>query len=266
MNLEKDPNKITITGASSTDAIDQLNNTSCTKLEVIGLKQDTFEYLIDKYGSKFTEISFFKCPLLSDFKDLEKLTNIEKISFYWNQRATELWDLSKNKKLYSIVIEDFTRLHSLSDLEKSESLIELNFGDRVWPSLKIDSLEPLANIKILKKLYFSAKKIEDPSVLPLTKIKNLEEMGFPSNLFTTEKVAWLTAKLDGKVKSSVLAPYIEIKHPLKQKGKNLDILIVGKRKPFLDSKIDSVRVEKYVTKFNDLVKHYLNHPNEDEPK
>ncbi|MFK8012512.1 MAG: hypothetical protein AB8B80_10750 [Marinicellaceae bacterium] len=264
--MEKDPNKITITGASSRDVIDLLNNTSCSKLELVGLNQDTFEYLIDKYGRKFSEISFFKCPLIGDLSDLEKLTNIEKISFYWNQRATELWDLSKNKKLYSIEIDDFTRLHSLSDLVKSESLKELSFGDKVWSSLKIESLEPLSNIKKLEKLYFSAKKIEDPSVFPLTKIKYLQEIEFPTNLFTTEKVAWLTAKLNGKVKSSVLAPYRGIKRPFQEKEKNLDILIIGKRKPFLDSKIDSVRVEKYVNKFNDLVKYYLNHPNEEEPK
>ena len=266
MDTVKDPNKITLTGAWVFDSIDQLRDTECTKLEVVGLEQDSFEYLIENYGNKFTEIDFFKCPLINDLSSLEKLENIEKISFYWNQRATKLWDLSKNKKLSSIAIDDFTRLHSLSDLQSSKTLTEVSFGDRVWSSLKIESLEPLENVENLKKLSFSAKKIENSDVRPLASIKNLEEIEFPTNLFSTDKVAWLKARLNGRVKSNVLAPFKELRKPLKEKDKILDTLVIGKRKPFLDSNIDAARLEKYVGKFNSLVEYYLDNPNEPEPK
>ena len=188
MDTVKDPNKIPLTGAWVFDSIDQLRDTECTKLKVVGLQQDSFEYLIENYGDKFSEIDFFKCPLINDLSSLEKLENIEKISFYWNQRATKLWDLSKNKKLSSIAIADFTRLHSLSDLQSSETLTEVSFGDKVWSSLKIESLEPLENVENLKKLSFSAKKIENSDVSPLARIKKLEEIEFPTNLFSTDKI------------------------------------------------------------------------------
>jgi len=261
----EEENTISIEGAENIESLDILATTTCDKLLITGLKQESFDYLIDHYGHKFKEIDFFKCPLISDLSRLEKLDEIESISFYWNQRAVKLWDLSKNKNLLSITLDDFTRLHSLQDLMLSDSLLEVSFGDRVWSSFVLDSLSPLSNIKNLKKLTFSAKKIEDLQIAPIANIKNLTELEFPTNLFSTEKVAWLKAKVGVNVKSSVLAPYKKITNPISDNGKQIDTFIIGKRKPSLDSKLDIKRVEKYVLKFNSLVEYYNENPGEVEP-
>jgi hypothetical protein len=239
---------------------------SFQKLEITGLKQDGFDYFIEKYGSQFIEISFFKCPLIADLTKLESLSSIESLSFYWNQRATRLWDLSANTKLKSIALDDFTRLHRLDDLTLSPSLEVVRFGDKIWDSLVLETLSPLTSVRNLRRLSFSAKKILDDRVAPLASIQNLSELEFQSNMFSTEKVAWLTARIGSRVRSRMLAPFFTIENQIPSGNKNIDIFIVGKRKPSLDSVKDKTRIQKYVEKFNSMVEHFREHPEEGEPE
>ena len=257
---------LSIVGAETINEIDRQMKASYKKLEITGLKQEGFDYLIEKYGERFNQISFFKCPLVGDLSKLEMLRGIKSLSFYWNQRANRLWDLSKNLELKSIRIEDFTRLHRLDDLINSDSLEEIRFGDKIWDSLVLETLNPISNVKNLKKLSFSAKKIEDFRISPLAEIDHIKELEFPSNLFTTEKVAWLTARIGDRVKSIVLAPFLTTFPPIAYNGKKIDTYIVGKRKPSLDSTKDADRIKKYVDKFNSLTKYYRENPEEPEPE
>lgn len=261
----KDSGLLTITGADSIEKIDSQIKDSFSKLEITGLKQQGFDYLVERYGAQFIHISFFKCPLISDLTKLETLTNIESLAFYWNQRSDSLWDLSKNSELKSISLDDFTRLHALDELSLSGSLEEIRFGNRIWDTLVIESLSPLAGVKHLKRLSFSAKKVENNRVSPLSMIESLEKIEFPSNLFSTEKVAWLTAQIGSRVSSEVLAPLFKTDHPISSGNKNIDTFIVGKRKPSLDSVKDAKRIQKYIDKFNALVDHYRMNPEEGEP-
>jgi hypothetical protein len=85
------------------------------------------------------------------------------------------------------------------------------------------------------------------------------ELDFNNNLFTTEQLAWLAAKLKN-VNSRAFSPYYTLKHPIvtsTKSGKRVkDTVIVGKGKPILDSHIQSKRIEKYVAEFNQLVEKY----------
>lgn len=117
------------------------------------------------------------------------------VSFYWNQRATRLWDLRKTPKLAGLHFDDFTRLHDLVDLARGTSLVELEFGDAVWDTSVFDSLEPLSALAGLRSLAFSAKKITDGRVEPLAALRKLESLSFASRLFATEQVAWLRAHM-----------------------------------------------------------------------
>ncbi|WP_417393641.1 hypothetical protein [Gimesia sp.] len=265
MNTQVDENTFRLVGADAIKSIDTLSGTTCKKLRVTGLKQESFDYLIDVYGHQFEEIDFFKCPLVGDLSGLESLDGIKSISFYWNQLADRLWDLSKNKSLKSITLDDFTKLHSLEDLVSSESIIDVSFGDRIWSTLILDSLEPLARIRNLRKLSFSAKKIIDFRISPLAEIPKLEELDFPTNLFPTEKVAWLTARIGKKVTSSVLAPYRIFSKPISSGEKQIDTFVIGKRKPSLDARLDAKKIEKYVEKFNHLTEYFIQNPSEAEP-
>lgn len=231
------------------------NKPNITEVKISGLTQDTFDYFVENYGQQFKVIHFWKCPLVSDFSKLEMLIDVEYLLFFWNQRATHLWDLSKNVNLKGISFDDFTRMHTLEEIPLAPALEELYFGDKVWNNYVLESLKPLSFAKNLKTLIFSAKKVIDNDVTSLTKICSLERLEFPTNLFTTEQVAWLTANVKN-VNSSVLAPYLKLEHPLDYDGKKKDILVIGKRKPFLNSHKDKVRLEKYEKEFMSLVSKY----------
>jgi hypothetical protein len=148
-------------------------------------------------------------------------------------------------------------MHDISQISYSPSLEELYFGDRVWTKYILNTLDPLIKCNSLKNLSFSAKKIIDRKIEPIAYLDKLEELTFPTNLFTTEQVAWLKAHLPTKINSKILMAYRTIDKPIQINGKNKDTFIVGKRKPFLDSIQDKNKVEMYVGQFNEMHKWFL---------
>ena len=231
-----------------------------TEISISGLRQDTFDYFIERYGNQFKAISFWKCPLVEDLSKIELLQGVEYITYYWNQRAVELWDFSKTESLKGFNFDDFTRMHDISQISLALALEELSFGNMVWPKYILNTLEPLRECTSLKFLSFSAKKVLDNRIEPVAALKQLERLEFPSNMFSTEQVAWLKAHLPPTVESKVLHPYWQIEDALAISGKNKDTFIVGKRKPFLDSVQDKKHIDKYVRQFNEMCQWYSQNP------
>ena len=144
-------------------------------ISVIGLEQDGFEYFISRYGRQFRRIRFFKNQLVRDWSMLADLPDLEWLYWYWNQRITSLWDMSKNRSLTALHIAGFTRLHDLSGIEKAESLRMLFVGDLIWPSMRVRSLSPLTETGI-ECLIWAGKRIEDQDCTFLTQMKRLKHM------------------------------------------------------------------------------------------
>ncbi len=256
-----------ITGGKITkDQISELEESDATELSISGLRQDTFEYLIFKYGSKFRKINFWKCPRVEDLTPLETLKNIEGVDWFWNTKSKSLWDFSKNIRLTFLHLRDFQNVQTISEISKSNSLIEIDIDGGIWKQSEIDSLETLTQISTLKTLNFSSK-LADRRAEPIIRMKNLEELYFSSNVFTTEQIAWLTSKIVPKVKSPLLAPYRNLEDSAyrNNKGEYIDTLVIGKRKPFLDSEKHSDRLQKYILKFQELVTFYKDNPDAGEP-
>lgn len=235
---------------------------SATEIAISGLTQDTFEYFVENYAHQFKAIIFWKCPRIGNLKALESLHQVEYLVFYWNQMAEHLWDFSKTKALKGFCYDDFTRMHDISEIADAPALEELQFGNKVWAKYILNTLGPIKECTALKRLAFSAKKIVDGKIEPLAELKQLEQLSFSSNLFSTEQVAWLKAHLPDTVVSKVLTAYWTIDKPLKINGKHKDTIIVGKRKPFLSSVEDKARIAVYVEQFNTMYQWYLENPKE----
>jgi hypothetical protein len=124
----------------------------------------------------------------------------------------------------------------LDDLSTAGSLEELNFGDRISVKTVVESLEPVAELHRLRKLSFAVRRIEDGRIQPLARLQRLEMLQCPSNLFTTEQFAWLRARLPESAQGRVLLPVQDLKKPLP--GSDKDVLVMGKRKPWLNSTTD----------------------------
>lgn len=229
-------------------------------LRISGLNQEGFERVVSDHGQRFSAIHFWKCPRIEDLSALETLPGLRLVSFYWNQRASRLWDLSKTPNLVGLRFYDFTRLHDLSDLASGGSLVELDFGDAVWDKSVFETLEPLAALHALKALKLSAKRIDDGRVESLGALVHLDSLAFSSKQFTTRQVAWLRARLPDSLASEALEPLRRFSKPLQRGTKELDVLLVGKRKPFLNSAQDAGRIRRHVADFEGLVAQFRADP------
>ena len=245
--------------ASDLDAI--AARPDATALRVSGLDQKTFELLVTRYGSQFDAICFWKSGRIVDLTPLEALPQLRLVAFYRNQRTARLWDLRRNARLVGLQFENFTRLHALDDLERGGTLQELNFGDALWNTPVFNSLSPLAKLVSLRRLSFNARRISDCRIQPLASLPQLESLAFPPNLFTTSQVAWLRAHLPESVQSHVLGPLFRL-GPIRNVSDNTvteldkNVLVVGKRKPALNSRRDDARIQRYVEEFATLVQKF----------
>ena len=235
-------------------------NHTVTALRISGLDQAAFEHLISRYGTRFQAIEFWKCPRLEDLTPLEDLGDLRMISFYWNQRSTRLWDLKRTPKLAALRFEDFTRMHRLDDLAAGQSLTEVVFGDAVWAKSTFETLEPLSALTTLRRLRFHPKRIDDGRIQPLGELTELDKLTIPTNLFTTEQIAWLRARLPDSVESNALSALLRLEKPLELDGKSRDVLLIGKRKPFLNSDLDAARITKHVEAFDRMVSKFRANP------
>ena len=236
-----------------------------TALRVSGLDQTTFELLINRYGSQFDAIYFWKCGRIADLSPLETLPQLRLVAFYVNQRTRRLWDLRRSARLLALRFENFTKLHALDDLATGRTLQELDFGDALWNTLVFDSLEPVAALASLKRLSFNARTITDGRIQPLASLTQLDWLTFPANLFTTAQVAWLKAHVPESVRSNVVGPLFHlgtIKNLSDGSVTELDknVLVVGKRKPALNARRDAVRIQRYVEEFDRLVRRFRDDP------
>lgn len=235
-------------------------NPEATALRVSGLDQTTFEHLVSGYGTRFKAIELWKCPRVEDLTPFEDLPDLRMVSLYWNQRSPRLWNLKRTPQLTALRFEDFTRLHRLDDLNAGEALTEVTFGDAVWAKSTFETLEPLAALTGLRRLSFHPKRIDDGRVQPLGALSGLEKLSIPTNLFTTEQIAWLRARLPESVESNTLGALMRLEKPLDLDGKPRDVLLVGKRKPFLNSDLDAARITKHVRAFEKMVSEFRDHP------
>ena len=236
-----------------------------TALRVSGLDQTTFELLIDRFGSQFDAIYFWKCGRIADLTPLETLRRLRLVAFYVNQRTSRLWDLRRTPRLLALRFENFTGLHALDDLASGRTLQELDFGDALWNTPVFHSLSPLTALASLRRLSFNARKITDGRIQPLASLAQLEWLTFPPNLFTTSQVAWLKAHLSESVQSKVVGPVFHL-GPIKNLSDgsvtelDKNVLVVGKRKPALNARRDAARLQRYVEEFDRLVQRFRDDP------
>ena len=244
-------------GKISMEEIDRIADYPDAKsVSIFGLRQNTFEYFIKTYGRQFRYIRFFKNKAVEDWSLLETLPELEGVYWFHNQKITKLWDMSKNYALKAVELNDFTKLHDLSGIEKAPALEWFGFGDAMWSTSEIESLRPFISTKI-RRISFTGKTIRDMDISFIPQIKSLEVFDFPTNLFAMEEVARLVGMCPN-LEGYALKPYIETKlfNEETRKADKPGVLLVGKRKPFLAIEGNEKRIADHVAKFNKIVEEF----------
>ncbi|MBW4889518.1 hypothetical protein KXQ82_07320 [Mucilaginibacter sp. HMF5004] len=225
--------------------IDRLKDLNIQKLWLLGANEKELDKILKYCKPEF--ISIYQV-LAQDLTILESLTTTKTIVLIWNSKIAELWNLNANTNLSSLTIKGFSKLNNIDPIGKVENLEYLVLEGGMWKPLKIKSISSLANLTNLKYLRLANLKIEDGSLRPIGNLQNLEKLSV-SNQFNTEEYAWLSVKLKNTT-CNLFQPYIK----LNQKISDNDIMVVGRRKPFLNSEKDKDKIQKYEQEFYRLVK------------
>ncbi len=236
-------------GIITKEEIDELDNyPQLTRISVAGLHQDTFDYFVEKYGKRFTGIYFFKNKMVADLSALETLTDIEVLGYFLNQRATKLWDMSKNKSLCMLNIDDFSRLDNLHGIEKAPELQCIKFGNKIWATSKINIVPDLSQSK-LEYVSFNAS-LPYEETYKFLQIPNLKELDFRSNLYKTEFLAWVCANYP-EIEGFCLRPY--------RIFQDNTGFICGKRKPsfYMEDPKGKKKAENAEKRFEKMKENYV---------
>jgi len=184
----------------------------------------------------------------------------EVLSVHWVQRATALWNFRFNSNLSSLRLFDITKLNDLSAFEAGANLEELEIGTKITSKdLVVPSLQPLAGLSQIKRLVIGFQKIQDAAIEPLALLSTLEHIVFGTALFSTEQNAWLRAHLPGLGAQSTCNAFVQTQR-VPYRGKEVDTMIVGHRKPWLSSTLDADRISAYQTSFDEMVRFFTEHP------
>ncbi len=178
---------------------------------------------------------------------LQEFSKVEELSIEWNTKSESISALSNLKALKVLQIQDFTKVHDLGPIEGLVGLVALDISGGVWNTFKVDSLAPIAGLKRLQYLCLSNIRVFDESLSPVSFLKQLKKLVI-SNQFPTEEYARLTASL-----TNTECDYFRAFIDLKQKIGEHDVMVVGKRKPFLNKVKDSEKIERYQKAFDALI-------------
>lgn len=238
-------------GVISVEQIDTIRDFPNAKSIIIsGLRQDTFEYFIHTYGKQFQAITFWKNKTVSDLSALSSLDDIEYISYFFNQKASKLWDMTNNKKLVGLSLTDFTKIHSLDGIDKACNLTSFYLYDRVEAKMEIQSLKPIVNTEI-KHFIWGGKRVLENDYGCLANSK-IEELDISPTRFTMLELAQLLALFPETLRGSITKPYT--KGGIKDKDGYTEYFFLCKRKRACMRGKDDERFVSYLNEFEKLLR------------
>ena len=227
--------------------IQRLQYLNIENLWLNGAKEKDLEKILSITKPKYLNLYNL---LAKDLQVLELLSTTETIILQWNTKSEHLWDITKNVSLKHLEITDFSKLNNIEELANAEQISELVIGGGINKALKIKSLQPIKNLNNLKYLSLTNLKVEDDSLKPIGNLKNLKLLDL-SNQFETKEYAWLAAIMKF-TECKMFNAVNECKITDANQKIVWDTMVTGRRKSFLLSTIDHVKIEKYKSEFEKL--------------
>ena len=250
---EASSSELSITG--KTKGVEKLKDCAAVdRIWITNVNQRQFENICGYINPISLVVYNMKVP---DLSPLYSLTRVERLVMTWNSKAHDVDGLDSLTNLKVLAIRDFSKLSKLDGLGRCEKLEILELSGGMWAPLKVQTLEPLRSLKALRYLGLGNIKVDDDSLQPLIELRNLEKLDL-SNQFPTEEYARLSVHLP-HVQCSCFQPYITLE------GVGIDpkiVMVIGRRKPFLDPNKDQNRIQRYVQKFREYQSLFLKEKSE----
>lgn len=211
--------------------------------------QELFEAVCGMTSLKGLYIKWSSINDLEPIRSLRRLTHLHIGGAPSAEPIDALCDLVQ---LVDLELQNVRAASQIEFLEKMPQLRSLDLsGD--WnssKSLAISSLAPLRALVNLERLAISTATIADKSLQPIAELPQLKLL-LLSNQFEMEEIAKLAGRLPN-VDCDRFTPIGAIAewNKCKKCGGQTMVPLTGKRKPWLCTTCDAVRIEKHVSEFN----------------
>jgi len=219
----------------------------------VGVNQRDFERAMNLVSARAVQFYDMRVP---DTSALETHDEIVELAIQWNTKISHISSICRMSNLKALVLVDTPKIIDLSPLASCESLEVLEFSGGVWNKNHAESLEPIGMLPSLRSLRLLNIAVNSGGIRPLSEARRLSELEL-SNQFPTDDYAFLSARLP-HVNCDHLQPYVRLNSDIDGN----DTMVVGRRKPLLNMKRDSARLENYVKEFEKLRKKHANSPND----
>jgi len=210
---------------------------------VVGVNQDSFVKLCDSLRA--IKLRFYEMRV-SDLSPLRQVGDITHLEIEWNTKIVDLSPISSLTSLRSLKLEDTPKAQDLSPIQECQEIRHIEFSGGIWNKNTAINLSSLASLPELRSLILLNLKLDSGGLRPLAACKKLKQLTL-SNQFPTEDYAYLSVFLPD-TQCDMFAPYVPIPTPIEGN----DVMVVGRRKPLLNSKADKHRLDKYTMAFKEL--------------
>ncbi|HFJ9483118.1 internalin [Bacillus cereus] len=235
--INEDVQELAISG--KTKNIELLGELKIRDLWIFTVNQTQFDKIMEYVNPEILYIDEMRVENLSK---LQKMSNLRRLYLGWNPKNTDLWDLSYNNNLSYLLIQGFSKLEDLSPIKDGKKLEGLFLGGAIMKTLNVKTLDPIGDLVELNELTLMNIKVQGRSLEPLMNLKRLKKLNV-SNQFPMEEYAKLSVVLQN-TECEFFKPYVRMEST---EGK--DIMMIGRKRPFLNSKIDAEKIRKYEQEF-----------------
>jgi hypothetical protein len=196
-------------------------------------------------------IRFYEMRVV-DLTPLAAIQGLQHLCIAWNTKVQSIEPLRAFTDLRTLVLTNTPKVRSLAPLESLHALRAFECSGFAFSGTghTIDTLAPVSGLS-LEEIRLTNCAVLDDGLRPLARIRTLRGLE-SSNQFETEDYAYLSVHLP-QATCDKFAPYVRLPRPLED---GRDVMVVGRRKPFLNSQIDAARLRRYEDRFRALQRQF----------
>lgn len=210
---------------------------------VVGLNEKTARWPAERL--RVSALSLYEMRV-EDLSSIATMTRLRHLGIDWNTKARSLAPLTSLTRLETLSLNQTPKLQDLSPLMRLPNLRAVRFAGGIWSKNRVQCLQPLASLPKLTELLLGNLAIDEGGLRPLAECSSLRRLEV-SNQFDTADYAYLSVHLPD-TECDYFRAWVEVA----KTGDLPEIMIIGRRKPFLRASEDAERIRKYERAFAKL--------------
>lgn len=160
------------------------------KVWLDNVNQKQFDSVLKEISPDIEAFYISGSPGLRDFSFLENFPKLKTVSLWWNNKAAELWDMSKTPDIQLLLLCDCNRLTDLSSLKFAKKLQQLRIYSETGV---IASIDPIRNLPSLISLELYVR-VADQDIRPVIQAKKLKYFDCRMDIFDINSYAMFEAR------------------------------------------------------------------------